>query len=142
MRPMIPVYRAHRSDHTADRGALVCANRMAPRELCGPVPEPFVVMPRPIKLTHEPVVVSTVPLPKLTKLARCRISRYSSPVPVVWNQTERNLVADRESINLIRHPAINEPVGPVRLSDAEREQARLAIRAIRAILWSSKLPTT
>ena len=120
---------------------------MAPRHLCGPVPESFVVMPRPVRMIPAPVVVGTVPDWKLQPrtlgamlLAKCRVSRYSSPVPLVWNTETCNLDVDREMVQAMRHPAINEPCGPVRLHDTQREQARMALRAIHAMLYGAKLP--
>lgn len=119
---------------------------MAPRHLCGPVPESFVVMPRPIRLTTAPVVVGTLPefvlrplSLKAQRMARCKVARYASPVPLVWNADTCNLVEDKATVKAMKHPAINEPCGPIRLHDSQREQARLALRAVRAILWASKI---
>lgn len=147
MRPMILTSRAHPSTVSVDGGALVVDEVPAPRHLCGPVPESFVVLPRPIRLTTAPVVVGTLPEFVLRPLslkaqaqARQRISRYASPVPLMWNADTCNLDVDREMVQAMRHPAINEPIGPVKLHDAQREQARMALRAIRAMLYGSKLP--
>ena len=147
MRPMILTSRAHPSTVSIDGGALVVDEVPAPRHLCGPVPAVFHVLPRPIRLTAAPVVTGTVPEFVLRPLsleaqrkAKQRISRYSSPVPLVWNDQTGNLDVDREMVRAMRHPAINEPIGPVKLHDAQREQARLALRAIRAMLYGSKLP--
>lgn len=147
MRPMILSSRTHTSTVSVDGGALVVDEVPAPRHLCGPVPESFVVLPRPIRLTPAPVVVGTVPefvlrplSLKAQRMSRCKVARYASPVPLMWNAATCNLDVDRAMVQAMRHPAINEPCGPVKLHDAQREQARLALRAIRAMLYGSKLP--
>lgn len=146
MRPMIPSSRTHTSTVSVDGSAMVVDEVPAPRHLCGPVPEAFHVLPRPIRLTTAPVVVGTLPefvlrplSLKAQRMARCKVARYASPVPLVWNADTCNLDVDREMVRAMRHPAIAEPCGPVRLHDRDREQARLALRAIRAILWASKI---
>lgn len=157
MRPMILSSRVHPSTVSVDGGALVVDEVPAPRHLCGPVPESFVVLPRPIRLTPAPVVVGTIPDWQLQPrslgaqlLAKCRTYRYASPVPLVWSEWQGclrpgaswpmgTMIPDKLAMTMMRHPAIAEPCGPVRLHDRDREQARLALRAIRAILWASKI---
>lgn len=144
MRPLLPSSRAYHSTHSVDRGALVGATMPAPRHLCGPVPEPFAVLPRPVRMVPAPVVTGTVPdwyLQPLSvearKVARCKVARYSSPVPLLWDPETCNLVEDKATVKAMKHPAINAPCGPIKLHDSQREQARLALRAIRAMLWKA-----